>query len=235
LPEEFDSYASDYDALLDDPWRKRFTANQTYFRERKLDVLLALLKGTGRRPKDLRWLDVGCGRAELLAAGQRAFSSVTGCDVSTEMIRHTSSVSVVHQPDPKRLPFESSSFDLVTAVCVYHHVEPAARGLLLAETARVLTDRGVAVVFEHNPWNPITRLIVSRTPVDQHAQLLTASATRRLLAVGGLNSIATSYFLLLPPAVYRRASWVEHAVARVPLGGQYAVMGTKTIRTAPAT
>jgi len=35
---------------------------------------------------------------------------------------------VVHQPDPVRLPFEDGAADLVTAVCVYHHVEPGARG-----------------------------------------------------------------------------------------------------------
>jgi len=227
VPEEFDHYAADYDDLLDDPIRRRFTQSQQFFAERKIDVLLALMRAVGRDAHALRWLDVGCGRGELLHLGQAAFASVAGCDVSTGMLRNASGIPVVHQTDPLRLPFEDGQFDVVTAVCVYHHVEPAVRPTLLRDTVRVLSPGGLAVIIEHNPWNPATRLIVSRTPVDQHAQLLSAPSARRLLASADLRPVATHYFLLLPPPIYRRMGWVERALASVPAGGQYAVMGIK--------
>ena len=235
MAQEFDSYAAEYDELLDDPWRTRFTRDPSHFAERKLVVLLALLKRAGRTPARMRWLDIGCGRAELLAAGQSVFASVTGCDVSGGMLQHARSVPVVLQTDASRLPFEPASFDLVTAVCVYHHVEPAARQALAAEMARVLTDDGVAAIVEHNPWNPVVRQIVSRTPVDRDAKLLRASSARALLASGGMSPVVTEYFMLLPQRLYGVAPWVERPMARVPAGGQYMVMGVKGVSTAPAT
>ena len=228
---EFDDYASDYDALLDDPIRRRFARDNAFFVQRKVDVILDLLRRAGRAPRTLRWLDVGCGRGELLKAGATHFQDVRGCDVSTAMLEHAAPVPVVLQREIAKLPFGDREFDLVTAVCVLHHVEPDARAALLAEMRRVLTAGGLLLVIEHNPLNPATRLIVSRTPVDRDAQLLSARALRRLLCDGRVVPLASVYFLFLPAAVYRRCGVVERLLSRLPLGGQYGVLG----RVSPAT
>jgi SAM-dependent methyltransferase len=222
---EFDDYAAEYDALLDDPVRRRFAPGNTFFVTRKVEVILDLLRGAGRDPHTLRWLDVGCGRGELLKGARAHFSHVRGCDVSTAMLAHAAPIDVVVQQDPNRLPFGEGEFDFVTAVCVFHHVEPTGRPALLAEMTRVLSPGGVMMIIEHNPLNPVTRLIVSRTPVDQDAQLLSAAAVRRLFAHARIESVASEHFLLLPESLYRHASAIEHLCSRVPLGGQYAVLG----------
>jgi SAM-dependent methyltransferase len=222
---EFDDYASDYDAMLDDPVRRRFARDNAFFVTRKVEVILEMLRGAGRDPRRLRWLDVGCGRGELLKAARAHFRDVRGCDVSTAMLAHAAPVTVVAQPDPSQLPFSGGEFDVVTAVCVFHHVEPQARPALLAEMRRVLTADGLVLLIEHNPLNPATRLIVSRTPIDRHAQLLSARRVRGLFRREQIVPLASEHFLLLPQSLYRRVGALERLLSAVPLGGQYAVLG----------
>jgi SAM-dependent methyltransferase len=222
---EFDQYAAEYDALLDDPVRRRFAPGNTFFVTRKVEVILNLLRAAGRDPRTLGWLDVGCGRGELLKGARAHFKDVRGCDVSTGMLAHAAPVAVVAQPDPARLPFADGEFDFVTAVCVFHHVQPAARPALVAEMTRVLRPDGLMMIVEHNPLNPVTRLIVSRTPVDHDARLLSAGTVRRLFAQERIESIASEHFLLMPESLYARAGALERMLSRVPLGGQYAVLG----------
>jgi SAM-dependent methyltransferase len=222
---EFDEYASEYDALLDDPVRRRFAPGNRFFVTRKVEVILELLGRAGRDPRAQRWLDVGCGRGELLKAARAHFKDVRGCDVSPGMLEHAAPVSVVVQTDPAKLPFADGGFDFVTAVCVFHHVEPPARPALLAEMTRVLAPGGLMLIVEHNPLNPVTRLIVSRTPVDQDARLLSARTVRRLFARQGIEPVASEHFLLLPEGIYRRLGALERLLSRAPLGGQYGVLG----------
>src|SRR5262245_15819331 len=69
-PAEFDRFARDYDALLRDPLRDGFAGDKSFFMERKLDVILRALQSQNLDTHSLRWLDVGCGRGELLRLGQ---------------------------------------------------------------------------------------------------------------------------------------------------------------------
>ena len=89
----------------------------------------------------------------------------------------------------------------------------------------MLKPGGTLAIIEHNPYNPVTRLIVSRTPVDADAILLRPAETRRLFRGAGLTVEEQRYFLYLPEYLYRRLGGLETALAKVPLGGQYAVFG----------
>jgi hypothetical protein len=81
-------------------------------------------------------------------------------------------------------------------------------------------------IIERNPYNPLTRLIVSRTPVDADAKLLRPIETRGLLRQQGLEIDKVQYFLYLPEGAYQRLSFLEKTLcSRIPLGGQYAVFG----------
>jgi ubiquinone/menaquinone biosynthesis C-methylase UbiE len=141
------------------------------------------------------------------------------------MLEACADLEVTRQDDPLRLPYGDATIDWLTAVCVFHHVEPGDRPALIDEMSRVLKPGGIIAVIEHNPFNPAVQIIVRRTPVDANARLLSARHTRTLLRTGGVNVVDTRYFLLLPEAVHRRLGAVESALAHVPLGGQYAVFG----------
>lgn len=224
---EFDQYAQDYEAMQKDPLRRSFSKDGTFFHERKLRLIRAFLESFGRDLQRMSWLDIGCGKGELLRLGRNEFASISGCDVSEGMLKLCPDIPSRPMPDAISLPFPDESFDFLTAVCVYHHVAHEERAALTREAARVLRRDGVFAVIEHNPMNPATRLIVGRLPMDRNAILLSAGETRRLLQVAGLRGLETTYFLYLPEGAYRIFPGLENALRRIPLGGQYAVFGQK--------
>jgi SAM-dependent methyltransferase len=223
-PAEFDRYASSYAELLDDPIRNRFAKDPLHFHRRKWLLIERFLKRAGGTLSTQRWLDVGCGRGELLEIAGGHFAQAIGCDPSGGMLSSNPSFRVHEQPSLVELPFEDRSVDVVTAVCVYHHVHGIARMLLTREIKRVLTPGGLCCIIEHNPWNPVTRAIVKRCPVDADAELLTARATSRLLREAGFQPLSTDYFLYLPEKIFHQFGFLEGMLRRPPLGGQYALL-----------
>ena len=227
---EFDDYSRDYERLLKDPIRDRFSPGGTeFFHVRKRDLILEYFRRRRSDTRKLSYLDVGCGYGELVSLLKGNFARVAACDVSEGMLQAgnlaAKGIDARVQHEPAQLPYPNGSFDFVTAVCVYHHVPPPARTPLIREMRRVLRPGGVLSIIEHNPYNPATRLIVSRTPVDADAILLPPSESRELVRQAGLNVDDQSYFLYFPEGVYRKLSWLEAALAKFPLGGQYAVFG----------
>lgn len=222
---EFDRYASSYDDLLADPARDHFAQDPLHFHKRKWILMQRLLKRAGADASSLRWLDVGCGRGELLGLAGGHFARALGCDPSAAMLPSRGPFSVVQQRSLIELPFETASVDFVTAICVFHHVHGEARTKLIGEIRRVLTPGGLCCVIEHNPWNPVTRGIVRRCPVDVDAELLTARVARSLLHAADFFSLTTNYFLFLPESLFSRWSLLENALDSIPFGGQYAVLG----------
>ena len=178
-------------------------------------------------PAGMRWLDAGCGKGELLGYGRPHFARVDGCDLSGEMVRHAAGFDVHLQTAPDRLPFGDGAFDLVTAVCVYHHVEEAHRVPLTREIERILKPGGIFCMIEHNPYNPITRLIVSRTPVDAGAHLLTRRQAAAYSRQAHMPPVESSYFLYLPETLYAKLPAAESLLRKLPLGGQYALFARK--------
>jgi SAM-dependent methyltransferase len=227
MAQEFDHYAHKYEDLLKDPIRDAFTGNTAFFAERKWILIRSYFAARGRDLSRMNWLDVGCGKGELLRFGSREFASAAGCDVSSEMLEYCREIACRTMTDPLRLPFDDGSFDFLTAVCVYHHVPVPDRAALTGEAWRVLRPGGVFSIIEHNPFNPATRIIVSRTPLDTNAVLLRAKETGDLLRGAGFRALDTIYFLYLPERPFRLLPGIETALRRVPLGGQYAVFGRK--------
>lgn len=230
MEKEFDRLAPDYKELLKDPVRDYFAPGSEFFLTRKIDMLLEFAASAGIDTQRLAWLDVGCGKGELLRAAHPHFGRALGCDVSLGMISECRGLEVVHQPDPLRLPFEDSSVDWATAVCILHHISAHERTPLIADICRVLRPGGILAIIEHNPFNPAVQLITRRTPVDENARLLTARTARSLMGRALMDTIATRYFLYVPQRMHSWAARMERALGRVPLGGQYVVFARKPAR-----
>lgn len=231
-PPRFDDLSSSYEELLRDPIRDRFTGQESmFFHRRKADLIRRFFKRRNRPTSGLSYLDVGCGKGELLQLLHPAFQQAAGCDVSAgmmhEMVQKITGIEARVQPDPLHIPFGDAEFDLVTAVCVYHHVPPADRPALTKEIRRVLRPGGIFCMIEHNPRNPVTRLIVSRTPVDADAILVSAGEARQLAAGAEMAPLERDYFLYFPQALYRYLGRLEAALAKIPLGGQYALFSSR--------
>ena len=225
---EFDAFAAGYDGGIGDPLKRLAGKSVDTFFEHKVDWLLRNLSPTGRL------LDFGCGTGIFLRTLRRSGAPLElfGCDISAGMVDaaragwNAGAVPVLQAVAPGPLPLADAQFDVVTSVCVLHHIEPAARLGAIRELIRVLKPGGRLVVFEHNPFNPATRWLVARAPIDANAQLLPAAGCARLLSLSGAEHARTDYVLFFPPRL-RRLWSLERFLARVPLGGQYVVVGRK--------
>jgi len=227
---EFDAWSASYEELLKDPVRDRFARSCDFFHRRKRDIIREYFAAKSGSTRDLAHLDVGCGKGELVRLLKPEFRSVAGCDPSEGMLSAARSgldgIEFRLQSDPRTLPFEDNAVDYVTAACVYHHVSPADRARLTREVRRVLKPNGIFAIIEHNPWNPVTRLIVSRTPVDADAILLYPNETRNLLKEEGFAIDRERHFLYFPEALYPGLAKLESMLGRLPFGGQYAIFAS---------
>jgi SAM-dependent methyltransferase len=226
MTELFDSYDKSYAAIVQSSIDFSGLPH-SFFQRAKADVLCNLIDrnfGAGKPAM----LDVGCGVGSFHPLLGGMVGRLCGIDVSTASIARAraDNCQVEYQAfDGKTFPYESASFDLVTAICVLHHVEPAEWPRFMAEARRVVRPGGLVCIIEHNPLNPLTRLAVARCEFDRDAVLLGAGKTRRLMAESGLGEIAARYFLLLPWAG-KYAQRIESGLCHLPLGAQYAAWGT---------
>lgn len=225
MSERFDSYKSNYGELVEGSIR--FSGLQhDFFLLAKAELLRRLAHEQRLRlgRADLRALDVGCGIGSLHPYLEDTFDRLDGCDVSKE------SLSRAGRENPRvaytactssRLPYDDGVFDLAFASCVVHHVPPASWPGFFGEMRRVLRQGGLACIIEHNPYNPLTRMAVLRCPFDKDAVLLGAGKAASLFEQAGFSDIRCEHFLLLPSAGHL-ARKLERALARLPLGAQYA-------------
>lgn len=224
--ESFDRYARDYDALLDDPLRQRFSGDGTFFIHQKCRVLMRHLTARMAVGRPLRLLDAGCGQGTAVAFLRRS-ARVIGTDVSLPMLREAIQRGPVAVQEPFDLPFPDGTFDAVYAFCVYHHIDDAQHVRHLRELKRVVVPGGRVCVFEHNPFNPVTRKIFARAPVDRGCHMIRPVRLREVFREAGLEAVEQGYLLFLPEKLWRWFGGLEAALTWLPLGGQYFVSGQK--------
>lgn len=225
---EFDDFAEEYERRIDDPLRRLFGGSGSdFFDQQKLNVLIEFCRARSICPHSIDWLDVGCGNGKLLRLGKHNFATAVGCEPSIAMLRAGTGGIIHPQKSPTQLPFGNATFGLVTLCCVLHHVELADRKDLLRDVFRVLRPGGYVCAVEHNPLNPVTRYIVSRSKVDRTASLLAAISTRHLLRATGWQNPVTRYFLFFPKVLFKQAGTLEKGLRWCPFGGQYAVFAQK--------
>lgn len=197
----------------------------SFYNEVKARRLVDLARRRIGEPSSLAALDVGAGIGLVDEHLTADFARVVGLDVSSAMVERASERNPGAEYvayDGTTFPFETGSFDLVFASCVFHHVPLGERERLAAEMARVTRPGGLTVVLEHNPLNPATRLAVSRCEFDEDAVLLRMSESRALLAGAGLRERERRYILFFP---FRNT--FERRLARLPLGAQYYVASSR--------
>lgn len=206
-----------------------------YFVRRKAAHLVSVVEHKVGGPEGLSVLDVGCGVGLTDRYLVPEFARVCGADISEEEIRvaaRNNPTAAYSTYDGRRLPFSDGEFDVTFAVCVLHHVPPAAWGGFVAEMSRVTSPSGLVVVFEHNPFNPLTRVAVGRCEFDDGVVLLRPSRVRELFVAQGLAVVEDAFIILLPWDVPFSAR-LEALLARVPLGAQYFVAGRRSATASP--
>lgn len=216
---DFSRYAKSYDAHLKASLSGS-GGEVGFFAWHKVELV-------GRRLANVRVttvLDFGCGpgRALPYIANRFPEAEIWAYDPSQpcteEAKRRLPAAKVVS----RREDIPTNRFDCVLLCNVLHHVPRPAQEDVLRSCRDALNARGSLFVFEHNPFNPFTRLAFDRCPFDQDAEMLRRSVTRSLAQKAGLRVVDAGYCLFLPVAfggIYR----VEDSLGWLPIGAQYYV------------
>ncbi len=230
---EFDQYANAYSDQIETDL-SFFKQDHFFYLRVKADELLqhAFRMADASKAKDVSILDVGCGHGithEYLLENGKGRIDLHGTDTAEKVI------GMARDLNPKtsytvtaedHLPYPDNSFDIVTATCVVHHVPPAQWTSFLEEMKRVAKPGGSVVIFEHNPYNPVTSRIVKNCPLDENAVLLSASKLKSHMRSAGLRCDRHDYLLFFP-IDSGVARFIEKVISWLPLGAQYAVYASK--------
>jgi SAM-dependent methyltransferase len=216
---EFDHYAKTYDEILSATIPNGL-GEDSYFAEYKIALMEQRLSGQ----RQTRILDFGCGPGRSLEYLDKYFpdAEIWGYDVSSE------SLGIASSRLPRAKLFSDwntlgdTRFDSIVAANVFHHIPIDQRLSALKLCRTALTPDGQMFVFEHNPYNPLTRWIFERCPFDKDASMLKLKATLALAKDAGYRSEQHGYTLFFPRqmALFRKA---EDWMRRLPVGAQYYV------------
>jgi SAM-dependent methyltransferase len=214
---DFDDYTENYNQLLKAGTRF-FSSSEEYFARYKVD----LVRKQVHSPV-CRLLEYGCGIGRNIPFLQQAFPDavVMGSDISgasLEVARRDNTEVEFFREDDNVDP--TNLFDLIFVAGVFHHIPVARRVDVAITLSNRLAPSGRLFVFEHNPFNPITRRIVNNCPYDEDAVLLKPSELKRILSDAALIIERRAYCLFVPPSLSVVAG-LESKLGWLPLGGQY--------------
>jgi SAM-dependent methyltransferase len=226
--EAFDAFADDYDRALS---RGLSLTGETkeFFAEGRMHWLSKRLRLLGVQPS--RALDFGCGTgtATPLFFVHLGVLSLLGTDPSRRCLAvaertYAKDFNVSFAPLGEE---PEAGVDLAYCNGVFHHIAPEFREEAIRRIYRSLRRGGVLALWENNPWNPGTRLSMHRVPFDRDAILVWPGQARQLLRDAGFTVLMID-FLFIFPRFLGALRPLEPLFCRLPLGGQYMVLGQKT-------
>jgi SAM-dependent methyltransferase len=221
--EKFDHYAQSYREAHRESVRLSGEAPE-YFAEHKLSCLERAGVGLEQRV-----LDYGCGTGTLLGLSGARFGSVAGFDPSLE------SLALAREQAPRATFYTEedaipdAAFDVAILSGVLHHVPPNERERVVSRVVAKLAPGGRLFVFEHNPYNPLTRRAVQACPFDDDAILLPPSEVRGLLERAALAEVRQEFVLFFPRALASLRP-LEPLLRWCPLGAQTLTVGAARVR-----
>ncbi len=200
-----------------------------FFIELKAKLIVKLAHKNFDNIDNIKVLDVGSGigLTDQFLTGE--FRNLYGIDVSGGAVENAKkrNPNVQYQNyDGERMPFDDNYFDLAFAINVMHHVPPQQWENFINEMKRVVRNGGIIAVFEHNPFNPLTKLAVSRCEFDKDAVLLNNKKLKYLFKSSGIKISDTAYIVFFPfKADFFRKT--ETILSWLPIGAQHVVVGKK--------
>ena len=230
--DNFDEFASDYREVHTKNVEGLTGKNSEYFSEYKIKEIATYFD----TDSDISILDLGCGDgiSSKFFVSEFKHCSYSGIDISEESVKiakekynsvKNASFSVY---DGEKIPFEENSFDLVFIACVMHHISTNYHANIINECKRVLKKNGKLIIFEHNPYNPLTLKAVNTCPFDKDAVLMKAKYLKKLCLSCGLSDISARYTIFFPRVgILEKMTPIEKHLFWFPIGGQYYVIAKK--------
>mgnify|MGYP003956007691 CR=1 FL=1 len=220
---EFDAYSDGYTNALEDA--VSFSGDDArYFADYKADQLSSIID-PGACAKIL---DYGCGVGNLSVAihDHNPNWILHGFEISQDSLNCVPAALKSQGTFTTDLSDLDGNYDLTFLAGVMHHIVPENRLAALNSAVEHLKPGGKLVVFEHNPWNPVTRRVVDRCPFDENAILISAPDLIALFKSICLTQIQRNFIVFFPKFLnFLRP--LERNLTWCPAGAQYAVIGKK--------
>jgi SAM-dependent methyltransferase len=229
----FDQVARDYEKIHNQSLPPG-VHSADFIRQRAACVIRWISEGYSG--KEFCYLDFGCGNGRMLKfllesdalkpLREQGRLRLFGYDTSMESINEARSLlgdeRVCLVSDLNHL-LRDVRFDFVISCHVFHHIPPAERAETVASLANRMKPSSRLVIWEHNPFNPITRMLVKMCPFDGDARLLTLNTTKTLFGNSSFRYREHAYVNLFPPRWLRldAVSAIEVKLSRLPIGAQY--------------
>jgi SAM-dependent methyltransferase len=221
---EFDGFAADYDAALNKGISLSGEAKD-YFIEGRINFLHRCLGRIQMAIRQPRIIDFGCGTGSSFSTLRRVLDAaeVIGIDVSQaelEIARGENAWATTYEAASAPADLRA---DLAYSNGTFHHIPPADRIGVVTKLFGQLKPGGLFALWENNPWNPGTRMVMKRIPFDRDAVTLSAPETRRMLKAAGFEILRTDFLFIFPRSLSALRA-IEPALSRMPIGAQYQVL-----------
>jgi SAM-dependent methyltransferase len=220
---DFDDFAADYNNIHAENLRF-FETESDYFAQYKAKIAKNLIN-----VDPARILEFGCGIGNNIKYLKNSFPDavIAGCDISQKSI----DLAAQQNPEVEFVNIEGlsethfGSYDLVFIANVFHHIQPEQRINTMLLLKKLLKKDGRLIIFEHNPYNPITRHIVNTCPFDADAKLLKPKELSTLLNEAGFSIMTRNYILFFTSFLACLRPF-ERYMTSLPLGGQYVILAS---------
>ena len=183
-----------------------------------------------KRIKNL--LDFGCGVGDSTVLLKQYFpdAEITGCDTAPKALKYArynnSADGTIRYIEIKDFQFENE-FDLCFVNGVFHHIPLEQRAGAVEMIYDSLKPGGLLALFENNPLNPGTRMVMSRIPFDKDAITLVPNETLKMITAIGFKIKIKPRFLFYFPKALKFLRRFEKFFVHIPLGAQYYFLAEK--------
>mgnify|MGYP000876598678 CR=1 FL=1 len=111
-------------------------------------------------------------------------------------------------------------FDLIFVSNVIHHVKSVERNDLFQKIYNLLEDNGRLLIYEHNPYNPITLKVVANCEFDIDAELINKKNLIQLCSKNNFKLEKSGYIHFFPSKL-KFFFYIERYLKWFFLGAQY--------------
>ena len=232
----FDQVAGDYEKIHDRSLPPGVHSHE-FVQQRAANIIRWICDGYAGQ--EFCYLDFGCGNGRLFklliesgflkALIEQGRLRLFGFDPSAESLKEAKRIAgderICFANDLDDFP-RDVRFDLVIGSSVFHHIAPAERSAVAGTLRRWMKPKARLAIWEHNPFNPIARLLVNMCPFDKGVRLLTLGTTKALFESTSYRHVQHAYVNVFPPRwqQLKLVAALERTAARFPVGAQYWVM-----------
>jgi SAM-dependent methyltransferase len=225
----FDDTAGVYDDGLKDILGLSEDFDTSIFAEYKVEIL----KNITESPLSI--LEFGCGTGRNIPFLRKYFpqSKIYGCDVSAASLAEAAKREIPETffqkiDTPEQLTVQYKDIDVIFTTNVFHHIpfEEHAEWMNALRNIIKKSDKGVLVMFEHNPLNPV---IFMKLYKEFHGEnkwgesMLQPGYSKKLAKRAGFKNSRIFYTLFF----LKRSSLIakiENALSWLPFGAQYCLV-----------